>query len=488
MAWATGCAGRGVDRRGAAADVGTPSARRRRRARRSTTGRPWVSVPVLSSGDDARRGGPARGAAPPLMRMPRRAAPPSPATTVTGVEITSAHGHASTSSTSARYSQSSKLPAPSSTGTVAVTIGGDEDDRRVDRGEAVDEALGRRPLGLRGLDRAGDAVERAVAARRGDAHVDRAALVDRAAEHRVARLLRDGDALAGDRRLVDARRRRRRRRRRGRRAPPAARRRSRRSATSAAGRSCDAVAGPRTRAVSGARATSERMASRARSRLSASMSSARPNSQMTTAASGHCPMAIGTDHGDGHEQRHRQAPGEQAPGSPCAACRGRRGRSPRRPSARRAATARRGRRSRRPRSRRPGRPAATVVASTRRAGAAPARRAPAWRPPRRASRRPDRRRQRRRVGERVGDRDAPGDEVERQLVDARERLEHVAQLALLGRAVELGDAVRRGDVPAQRQHARPSRRAPSPRSGVIVVAVVVVVACPIHRPLHRIII
>ena len=42
----------------------------------------------LVEGDDAARGGPARGGAPPLMRMPRRAAPPSPATTVTGVEMT----------------------------------------------------------------------------------------------------------------------------------------------------------------------------------------------------------------------------------------------------------------------------------------------------------------------------------------------------------------------------------------------------------------
>ena len=108
------------------------------------------------------------------------------------------------------------------------------------------------------------------------------------------------------------------------------------------------------------------MASRARSRLSASISSARPNSQMTTAASGHWPMTIAPIDGDRHEQRHRQTPRRAAPGSPCAACRGHPGRSPRRPSGRRAATARRGRRSRRSRSRRPARRRRPWSPSTRR--------------------------------------------------------------------------------------------------------------------------
>ncbi len=50
--------------------------------------------------------------APPLMRMPRRAAAASPLTTVTGVDITSAHGQAITSSTSAcRSRPASSSPA-----------------------------------------------------------------------------------------------------------------------------------------------------------------------------------------------------------------------------------------------------------------------------------------------------------------------------------------------------------------------------------------
>lgn len=47
----------------------------------------------------------------------------------------------------------------------------------------------------------------------------------------------------------------------------------------------------RTRAVSGAKSISLRIALRARSRLSASIISAMPNSQITTAASGHWPIS-----------------------------------------------------------------------------------------------------------------------------------------------------------------------------------------------------
>lgn len=63
-------------------------------------GLPSVMVPVLSSATAFSLRASSR-YVPPLMRMPRRAADASALTTVTGVEITSAHGQAMTSSTSA---------------------------------------------------------------------------------------------------------------------------------------------------------------------------------------------------------------------------------------------------------------------------------------------------------------------------------------------------------------------------------------------------
>ena len=62
-------------------------------------------------------------------------------------------------------------------------------------------------------------------------------------------------------------------------------------ATVSALTSCQRPSGCFTSAVSGARSISLRMALRARSRLSASIISATPNSQITTAASGHWPMS-----------------------------------------------------------------------------------------------------------------------------------------------------------------------------------------------------
>ena len=84
-----------------------PARRSRPRRRRSsgttstTSGSPRVSVPVLSKA--TQRTLPARSrCAPPLISTPLRAAPASAATIDTGVEITSAQGHETTSSTSAR--------------------------------------------------------------------------------------------------------------------------------------------------------------------------------------------------------------------------------------------------------------------------------------------------------------------------------------------------------------------------------------------------
>ena len=76
-----------------------------------------MSVPVLSSAT-ARTRPRSSSAWPPLIRMPRRAAPPTAETTATGTEITSEHGQATISSASARYSQVPLSP-PKASGTVA---------------------------------------------------------------------------------------------------------------------------------------------------------------------------------------------------------------------------------------------------------------------------------------------------------------------------------------------------------------------------------
>ena len=64
-------------------------------------GVPRVSVPVLSNATQRTWLARSR-CAPPLISTPLRAAPASAATIDTGVEITRAHGHETTSSTSAR--------------------------------------------------------------------------------------------------------------------------------------------------------------------------------------------------------------------------------------------------------------------------------------------------------------------------------------------------------------------------------------------------
>ena len=77
------------------------AARRRPATTSATTGVPRVSVPVLSNARLRTAASRSR-CAPPLMRTPRRAPAASADTTATGVAITSAHGQAITSSTSAR--------------------------------------------------------------------------------------------------------------------------------------------------------------------------------------------------------------------------------------------------------------------------------------------------------------------------------------------------------------------------------------------------
>src|SRR4051812_38534185 len=75
----------------------------------TTSGVPRVSVPVLSNATQRTRLVRSR-YAPPLISTPLRAAPASAATIDTGVEMTSAHGQETTSSTRARYSHTSQTP------------------------------------------------------------------------------------------------------------------------------------------------------------------------------------------------------------------------------------------------------------------------------------------------------------------------------------------------------------------------------------------
>jgi hypothetical protein len=83
----------------------------------ATPSSPAVKVPVLSNAS-ARTAASRSSAAPPFTSTPRLAAADTAATIETGVEITSAHGHETTSRTSARYTHS-RAGAPSSGGTMA---------------------------------------------------------------------------------------------------------------------------------------------------------------------------------------------------------------------------------------------------------------------------------------------------------------------------------------------------------------------------------
>ena len=77
------------------------------------------------------------------------------------------------------------------------------DRRNVVARELINEALGGCALTLCLLDGGDDARQGGVILGGGDAIVERAAFINRAGEHRIARLLGDRHALAGDRCLVD---------------------------------------------------------------------------------------------------------------------------------------------------------------------------------------------------------------------------------------------------------------------------------------------
>ena len=147
----------------------------------------------------------ARGSMPPLISTPLRAAPASAATIDTGVEMTSAHGHDTDEQHECRgRSTSCQLPPNTSGGTIATTARERDDRRAYARAQSARRApaRGARCACARST-RWNDARQRRVAAEARHAHVERAAPVDRAGEHLVARPLVDRQRFAGHRRLVD---------------------------------------------------------------------------------------------------------------------------------------------------------------------------------------------------------------------------------------------------------------------------------------------
>ena len=138
------------------------------------------------------------------MSTPRRAAAASADTIDTGVAITSAHGHAITSSTSAAVHPLGQRLAAARRAAPSITSSAKrDDDRRVDAGEAIDEGLRRRALRLRLLDQVDDPRDRRVAPGPRHADVEAPVPLMRPGEHLVAGVFDTGDRLAGDGRLVD---------------------------------------------------------------------------------------------------------------------------------------------------------------------------------------------------------------------------------------------------------------------------------------------
>ena len=135
--------------------------------------------------------------------MPSSAPRAVPTATAAGVARPSAHGHAITSTAIMRSSAIAAVAAPS-------TQPADERQRRdrehgghEHRRHAIGEPRDRRLLALRVLDGARDPRERGVGAGARDAHRERAVLVERARVDRRAFVLVDGQALAGQHRLVE---------------------------------------------------------------------------------------------------------------------------------------------------------------------------------------------------------------------------------------------------------------------------------------------
>ena len=167
-----------------------------------TAGSPRVSVPVLSNAI-ARTAARRSRCAPPLMSTPLRAAADSADTIDTGVEMTSAHGHEITSSTSDRYSHVDTSAPATSGGTTGHERGQHDHGRRVDPREAIDEGLHRRASRLRGFDQMDDARQSRVGPDPRHLDLERAAAVDRARIGFVAGPLVHRERLTSHRRFVD---------------------------------------------------------------------------------------------------------------------------------------------------------------------------------------------------------------------------------------------------------------------------------------------
>ena len=87
---------------------------------RRSVGRPTVSVPVLSMAKQRMAPSDSR-CAPPLIRMPWRAARATPASTAAGVLMASAQGDAPTRSVMARRNASGQESQPITGGRTAIT-------------------------------------------------------------------------------------------------------------------------------------------------------------------------------------------------------------------------------------------------------------------------------------------------------------------------------------------------------------------------------
>ena len=191
-----------------------PRARRRRPAARprptpaaGTTSasaiRPVVTVPVLSSTIVSTRRVDSRISGP-LISSPSWAPRPVPTSSAVGVASPSAHGQAMISTATAAVNANARSsPAPIQKPSVATAIPITTGTKTPEI--AVGEPLHGRLAGLRLGDQPRDLRERGVVADLRRAHDQPAAGVDARAGHLVAGLLLDGDALAGEQRLVDGR-------------------------------------------------------------------------------------------------------------------------------------------------------------------------------------------------------------------------------------------------------------------------------------------
>ena len=168
----------------------------------ASSGRPRVSVPVLSKANVSHSAS-RSSAAPPLIRTPCRASQAMLARIAAGVARTRAHGQATTSTATVR--EPDVGPAERGSRPASVSAGDDLDHRQEVPRQAVGRPLERRlaPLGLG--DQPEHLAERRLVADLLGPDLDHAELVDRPGVDRVARPLVDRQRLARQRRLIDGR-------------------------------------------------------------------------------------------------------------------------------------------------------------------------------------------------------------------------------------------------------------------------------------------